>query len=146
MKKLMILSYLFLIVSCNSNKIDPQENIAAEKIVLDNKDQATLGLYIKTSTTIGKITSDTLTKITSDYFEVTLGSVRGKGYSAGKTIEEATSMENFRFIFFAITDKDGNALYFKSSADFLNYMSERGYEMADQVKNKYGADYTFKKK
>jgi hypothetical protein len=145
MEKITILLFCSLAVtSCNSNRIDSKEKI--EKTVSVGDDKQPLGLYIITSTTVGKETSYDSTRVNSDYFEVGLGEVEGKGYRAEKTLQNSRPGEKFRYVFFLITDKNGHIPYFNSSTDFLNYMSKRGYEMADQIKNKYGADYTFKKK
>ena len=54
--------------------------------------------------------------------------------------------KNFEFVEYVITDEKGKLLKFNTTTAFLNFMSERGYSLLDQVKNKYSIDYTFKKK
>ena len=145
-KSIIILCCSSVLVSCDSNQTNSKKNETEEKKLSEDNNKKPLGLYIKTSTTIGNVSSCDSTQITSEYFEVRLGEVEGQGYRAEKVIEEAIPGKKFKYVFFIVIDKDGHIPYFKSSADFLNYMSERGYAMIDQIKNKYGADYTFKKK
>jgi hypothetical protein len=108
-------------------------------------------VFVKLSTTTGvnekQITKDSNYVIENDYFEVGLYSVgQGKSYIAEKEIEEPRSIENFKSVTLYIVDSTQNPISFKSSTEFLNYMSERGYEMVDQEKLKYHTDYTFKRK
>ena len=109
------------------------------------------GLFIKTSDIQGidekQARQDSLTKVTSDYFEISLASYSdGKYYKAKKDILEPKSLEDFRVKFLFVTDSLGNELQFQDATDFLNFMSARGYEMSDQTKHRYGVDYTFKKR
>lgn len=108
-------------------------------------------LYIRTYTTItedGKqVTTDTVSAVNGDYFDIDLNSVNnGEHYIGSKNIESPTSMENFRLIRVAVTDDKGDVLKFKSTTDFMNFMSVRGFEMKDQKDKRYGTAYTFKKK
>jgi hypothetical protein len=107
-------------------------------------------LYIKTTTATGtgenQKVVEVISEVTSDYFEVSLSALIDGTYEGEKTIEESTSVVNYKYIFFQISDKDGVLIKFKESTEFLNFMSAHGYEMIDQVKNRYGGDYTFKKK
>jgi len=107
-------------------------------------------LYIKTTTAIGvgenQWSTEAVSEVTSDYFEVILSSLTDHVFEGEKILEKPTSKENFKYVFFVISDKDGNQIKFKESTEFLNYMSAHGYKLVDQVKNDYGADYTFKRK
>lgn len=132
---------LLLITSCSA-KTDSQQasNGASPK------------LYIKTTTATGvddnQVVVDTTTMVDSDYFEVTL-SVMGIGlatyYIGSKDIEKGQSVEDFRWKYFNIVEND-SIVKFNGSGEFINYMSERGYEMVDEQRNKYSNDYTFKRK
>ena len=128
--------FLLLITSCNNA---PKNSSKSEK------------LYIKTTTVTGvdkkQVKTDVNSVVNSDYFEVSLSAYADYTYYKGqRDIVTPTSIENFKSVFFIIVDKDGNDIKFKESTEFLNFMSAHGYEMVDQVKNDYGADYTFKKK
>jgi len=133
---LFTLSILLLIISSCNNA--PESSSNSEK------------LYIKTSTTIGvgenQWSTEAVSEVTSDYFEVSLSSLTDHVYEGEKILEKPISTKNFKYVFFVISDKDGNQIKFKESTEFLNFMFARGYEMVDQVKNDYGADFTFKKK
>ena len=129
--KLLVIVSFFFLFSCQSNT---QES-----------------LLINTRTVTGsgensKVTS-VISTIESDYFEVTLSELSDEPkFIAKKDLIEPSSMENYKYVFFNISDEEGENLKFDTSADFLNFMSERGYNLVDQVKNKYGGDYTFQKK
>jgi hypothetical protein len=128
--------YILLINSCNNT---PKNILKYET------------LYIKTTTGAdvdGKqVRTDTISKVTSDYFEVSLSSYSDGAYYKGqRDLVSPVPGEDFKAVFFIISEKDGTEIQFKESTVFLNFMSAHGYEMVDQVKNRYGADYTFKKK
>lgn len=93
-------------------------------------------LYIKTLTD----GSSSITKVQDEYFEIELCSVGGHDYITNKEL----SMDPLRMII--IVDEAGEVARFMDSASFLNYMSERGYEMQDQIKKPYCTAYTFKRK
>ena len=103
-------------------------------------------LFIKTLTAIGDKNSFVITKVESKYFDVKFSIMENGNYTAGKTILEYTVKNPNKTILFIISNKIGDAVFFKSSSDFLNYMDARGYDLENQIPNKYGADYTFKKK
>lgn len=84
--------------------------------------------------------------LTSDYLEIDLKSLRDGTYEASKNLKPITDPNNYTAIAVTISDKNRKTLYFQDSGEFLNFMSSHGYEMVDQTKNKYGANYTFKKK
>lgn len=140
-------------LACNSKQSEIQ-NSDSGKI----QAKAIPVLYIQTITAVGTGDKQKMTKaitiINSDYFEVSLNSFGNvnpnqagdSGFRAGKEIESPKIDVEFRSVFFDVTDKDGTILEFKTSTQFLNFMSERGYEMVDQIKSKYHTDYTFKKK
>ena len=142
------------ILACSPKQSETQTLDSTEV----QKSKAIPILYIQTVTVIGtgdkQKTTKEITTINSDYFEVSLSSYGNvnpnkagdSGFRAGKEIENPKIDAEFRYVFFDITDKDGTILDFKTSTDFLNFMSERGYEMIDQIKSKYHTDYTFKKK
>jgi hypothetical protein len=143
MKSLLFTSlyFILLISSCG---IAIKESSVAEK------------LYIKTTTYTGigptQIKTETISEITSDYFEVGLRflygleSISEGQYIATKDIIRPSSDENFKNVFLNIVHKDGSLIIFSLTTDLLNFMSAHGYEMVDQLKNDEGVDYTFKKK
>lgn len=107
-------------------------------------------IYIKVSTTneINKkmITSDSEYLLKSDYFEIELKSYKnGDFFKAETDLIKPKAFEDFKLSTLYIVDKNGEPLEFKSSTDFLNFMSKNGYEMKDQKENKYSTKYTFKR-
>jgi hypothetical protein len=143
MKTLLIaLSFclLFILNSCNNT---PKNSST-------NNSKKTEKLYIKTISATGvdknQVKTETISEVTTDYFEVGLGSLTTGGYSGQKDIITPEVGKEFKFVFFYIVKKDGSNITFTTSTEFLNFMSARGYEMVDQLKNNYGADYTFKKR
>ena len=126
---------LLLINSCNTN---PKNSSKFET------------LYIKTTTAKGSgkdmIKSESISQISTDYFEVTLESLSSGGFMADKDIIEPRIGEPFYMVSFQISQKDGTDIVFLTSTDFLNFMSTHGYNLVNQIPNEYGGDYTFKRK
>lgn len=91
-----------------------------------------------------KVVKET-TILNTDYFEVSFELISNKAY---KNIEKSSSedLPNFKLMTIGVTDEKGNWLNFKTSTDFLDFMSKHGYKMVDQKKSEYSTDYTFKKK
>lgn len=111
-------------------------------------------IYIKTITSEGNAvdmknvkTISKITNLSTDYFEVSLSILADKDlYIASKDIEKPSSIEKYKSVSFVISDEKGKNLNFKTSTEFLDFMSKHGYEMVDQNKSEYSTDYTFKKK
>jgi hypothetical protein len=131
---------LLLISSCNN----------APKNTSGGNSKKADKLYIKTTDVTGvdekQIKKETISEVTSDYFEATLGSQSDGGYLAEKVIAESESIKNFKYVFFTIVDQNSTNIKFQTSTEFLNFMSKHGYELVTQIPNEYGGDYTFKKK
>jgi hypothetical protein len=89
---------------------------------------------------------ETVSEISTDYFEVSLSAQTTGGFLAQKDIIEPIPGEPFKAEFFQISDKDGVNIKFMTSTEFLNFMSAHGYDMVNQIPNQYGGDYTFKRK
>jgi len=106
-------------------------------------------LYITTFTATG-IDDKNVKKTTATFASATLNlrltQMGGGNYTAGKTTDQAKKGEKPKQITITVTDAEKVPIYFKSPADFVSYMSERGYKVAKQKANKFGVDYTFKKK
>jgi len=108
-------------------------------------------LNILTTKVVGmdekQIRKDTTTTVESEYFEVKLSSVsNGEFYVAGKQLLKPQIGKEYKTEFFKVIDEQGKELEFKTPTDFLNFMSKAGYELKEQEKQKFGIDYTFKKK
>ena len=67
-------------------------------------------------------------------------------FIADKEIFKSEAGESFNYVFFHIVDAKKETIYFKTTTEFLNFMSEHGYDKVTQKENKYLVDYTFKKK
>lgn len=141
-----MLIFSLLIACTNEKKEVTQKPNETNEIVPTPK------LYVQTVTIVGvdenEKTSKKSTVIDSDYFEIGLFSLvdKSKGFHAKIDIEKPESIDNFRMVFAQIVDERDSAIYFRGSTEFLNFISERGYKMIDQVKKKYSTDYTFQKK
>ena len=71
---------------------------------------------------------------------------QGKIFKAEKYLEKDFSGENIKAVFMTIVGEDGEFIEFKNSMEFLNFMSERGYEMIEKNEESYVTFFTFKKK
>lgn len=149
--KLLVIISLVYLLSCQSNTQESKAGNSEQKEKIENQKELNKQLFISTRTVTGteenRKDTSVITRIESDYFEVTLSKLSEEPkFIATKKLIEPSSMENFKYVYFNITDEEGENFKFDTSVDFLNFMSERGYNLVDQVKNKYGGDYTFKKK
>jgi len=120
-------------------------------VILDSSGPQYKSLYIETL-----VDGDpTYSEVQDEYFEIELCSVGGKDYIAQKVL----SRDTFRLIrveyrVWGHVNIDGRQYHrtytyverFMDSTSFINYMSERGYEMQDQMKIPYCTVYTFKRK
>lgn len=109
-------------------------------------------LYIKTLTSTGVISNiegavqkDTVSLYTDDYLEVSLNLNTGGIYKANRVIEQETHEENFKVVTFFISNEQGQVMTFKTSTEFLNYMSIRKYELVSKDEYEFRTDYIFKK-
>ena len=144
------LSFLiFFLFSCNQPVSNQNENKKDTKT--DSSRLASKEIFIKTAITTENSSKKDLdsiisySSIHSNYFEVALYSMEHGGYMAEKVTDESLVGEPFRMTLFVITDIKRNPIRFKSSTDFLNFMSEHDYNMVTEMKSKYRTDYTFKK-
>lgn len=79
------------------------------------------------------IRTDSLATLSSDYYEVNLSERVSGGYYAHAFMTE-------------IADKEGNVIIFQNSTEFLNFMSEHGYQFVEQSQSKYRTYYLFKRR
>lgn len=152
------ITFLFLsiiIFSCESKQnkikqIDKSVKDSYDTIINNTKSN---DLYTVTWTGIVKdiegvkVIKDSVKKNNSTYFEIGLYIMGDyETYTAEKKIVKPVVGRDFKSVSLNITDKDGNILNFKSSTDFLNFMSECNYEIVAQTKYKYYTEYTFKRR
>lgn len=90
--------------------------------------------------------NETISEITTEYFEVALSAQTDGGFHAQKDIIEPELGKPFKAEFFQISEVNGTLIKFMTSTEFLNFMSAHGYDLVDQIPNQYGGDYTFKRK
>ena len=138
MKKLVfnfLVCIFVLLSSCNQTQ---KNSSKTEKLYIKTTLAEEVGTEMKKK--------ETISEITSDYFEVSLSSQSTGGYLAQKDIIEPVPGKPFKAEFFQISDKEGNNIKFITSTEFLNFMSAHGYELVDQLPNEYGGNYTLKKK
>jgi len=106
-------------------------------------------LYITTKSATGsgdtQKVSDSLSVVTDEYVEFVLYPTTDGKFGASRTLDEPKSMANFRFVFYYLSDEAKKDVFFQTPANFLNYLSERGYEMVTKENTRAGASYTFKK-
>lgn len=102
---------------------------------------------LRTKTFSALDTLGTVGIVSSEYFEVSLGSVtygdNPTFYIADHDLP-ASKEEVFKRLL--LVNEADSVIHFENSTAFLNYMSARGYEMQEQRKKKYSTDYTFKRK
>ena len=152
--QIILITYSLILFSCNSNQND-SKTIENKQELVNTKNSNSKNNYLYTKTCTGtakgnsdvKVVTDPVTIFSSDYFEVGLYIMGdNESYTAQKTLQEPVVGEDFKSITLYMTDKNGNIINFKSTTDFLNFMSEHNYDLVDQTKSKYRTDYTFKKK
>jgi hypothetical protein len=136
-----------LIIECTSRTTN---NADDQKVEIPIKHELPK-IYAKIFTSIGTgdkaINKDSMTIVNSPYFEISITSVNnGEKYMATKQIEKPQVGKIFKSVTLNLVDSSGTVIYFKESTEFLNYMEARGYNMVDQEKQRFGSDYTFKKR
>ncbi len=98
-------------------------------------------LFTKTvipqNASVQQFTNGTLNKVSAYYFEVGLFQNENK---------PGTFFAKNQASFYEVVQQDGSQATFKGLEEFMAFMSERGYEKADQLKLKYHTEYTFRKK
>jgi hypothetical protein len=126
---------LLICASCNQNK---GNSTKVEKLYIKTTLAEKPGSEMKTT--------ETISEISSDYFEVSLSSQTDGGYHAQKDVIEPIPGQPFKAEFFQMSEQNGTLIKFMTSTEFLNFMSAHGYELVNQITNEYGGDYTFKRK
>lgn len=115
-----------------------------------NKPTSFHPLLIKTVDVTGvdenQIKEETISQVTDEYFECEMSAQTNGGYHVQKDLIVPSSKDNFRFVFYSIVDNSGEPIHFMTSAELLNYMVARGYEMVLEIPGEYGNSYRFKKK
>jgi thioredoxin-related protein len=86
-----------------------------------------------------------LLKINDEYFEINLEK-QNQHYIAVKDIENIVSGSNIKHVSISIVDDSGQLIRFNNSTEFLNHISDRGYELVNQKNDNDKTHYTFKKK
>ncbi|OQA30505.1 MAG: hypothetical protein BWY57_02814 [Betaproteobacteria bacterium ADurb.Bin341] len=105
-------------------------------------------LFINTTTAVLDTRKDSVSIVSSDYFQAKLIETvdKEKGHFAGADIEKSEPGEDFKYIFFQVSDSAGSPIYFKQPSDFLNFMSAREYVLESAVRTSRRAnEYVFKK-
>lgn len=93
-------------------------------------------------------------RLDDDYFEISLYLRNDDKYSARQDVAGTQSIEDDREVFLVLVDPasepDGDGrldpVIFETPTDFLNFMSDRGYEMIEENRKQSSTEYTFKKK
>jgi hypothetical protein len=142
MKKYYLYAFAIILAmsACNQTNVETKNSV-------DSKNN--LGLFISTLT--AKSVNDSLSRteqlseIKLEYFEVKLVK-QIDDFIATKDIENSKNGNNIKLVSISIVDRNGKLMHFKSSIEFLNYMSDRGYDVFNQVQEKESVNYTFKKR
>lgn len=104
----------------------------------------------KTFEKVGGVIDSTtvVSKIESDYFVVNLEAMpdQSLGFIAEKKLQEPELYKPFKMSYFFVSDEKGADIYFKTNADFLNFMSARNYELVTTSRLQFGYEYSFKRK
>lgn len=147
MKITMPLLLLLVAVGCGSKQV---QELQAEAPVENPAPPPELpALLVKKFTTVKDVNTDTTYQVLDAYFEIALSSVtkdEGRHYIAVRDIERPRVGKPYRSVSIALIDSAEQILKFKDSTDFLNFMAARGYDMVSDKPNKFGSEYTFKKK
>ncbi|MCF8254882.1 MAG: hypothetical protein K9H61_02330 [Bacteroidia bacterium] len=84
-----------------------------------------------------------LKEIKDQYFEISL-TIQSDHFIATKDLESYSKLEKVEIKSISVVNEKGELQHFTNPTEFLNYMYERGFELKDQFKKRYGFDYTFK--
>lgn len=84
-------------------------------------------------------------KINDEYFEISFAK-QFEHYIAVKDLENSILGNDITLVSISIVDEAGQLVKFNNSTEFLNHMSDRGYEMVSETKGKSQTNYTFKRK
>lgn len=136
-----IIILAFLIISCSKSEKN-QESIPSTV----QPPKVLMNLSTFTGVDEKQIAKDSNYYLNTDYFEIGLYPTDRNTYVAYEKIEKATSLENFKSVTLYISDNENKMLHFKSPTDFMNYLSDRGYEIQGKIQAKKHINYTFKKK
>ena len=136
-----------IVFGCSEPKSEKQKEIEA----IEKKKEANFPtIYVQYTIAEGSgenITKkDSMATISSEYIEVSLNSMTGGYFSAKYEVVKPASLVGFKYIFFKISDEQGNELRFQESTEFLNFMAEHGYGVVSQAKFELSTDYTFNRK
>lgn len=151
----LLLSLVVIAVCCISS---PEQKQAQQKKV-DSETSAKskskyAPIYLTTYTTYkdpsrsdGMGMKEELSTLTAEYFETKLNRMHdGIHHQADRYLEPLVDLETLHSVSVGITDKDRKPLQFKSAADFLKFMSERGYEAVDAENERTHIWFKFKKR
>jgi hypothetical protein len=90
---------------------------------------------------------ETVIEMTDEYFQIELQSVQGGKKFIAEFKKEWTYKPPYsKLEYIRIVDKDTSLIYFLNQGEFLNFMTNKGYEVLSQEQHKYGANYMFKRK
>ena len=105
-------------------------------------------LYLNHKKFIRDVESDSITIMGKKYFEIDLYHLEDKslGYSAMTNTKNDIIDGSIHYYSLRVCDKDGTEFDFKSPVDFLNFMSERGFEVSNSKESVYSINYLFKQK
>jgi len=140
---LVIITLLCIIISCTRSS-------DTNSVINENKDTLPVLYITKQIITDVKgkvIQKDSIFVMDSSNFNMSLHYTgEKKGHIAKKDIDTYRSLEGFKEEFAIISDRNGQPMYYKGTIDFLNYMSEHGYDMMDQKVGNYVIDYRFRRR
>jgi hypothetical protein len=63
-----------------------------------------------------------------------------------KQLERIVTLEDLKLVNLSLCDENGDEILFSNSTEFLNYMSDRKYELFEKTDHSLRTDYVFKRK
>ncbi|MBP9186820.1 MAG: hypothetical protein KBG11_06985 [Bacteroidia bacterium] len=128
-----------LVVSCNQTIGDLAKDTANNKVLINYS--------IVTGINENQVVVDSIFEFANDSLELGLYSMKQwTTYIAFKEIEKNIALDNYKLIAMYLVDTSNTTIHFKDTAEFLNHMTKRGYQVKSQQKHKYYTNYTFAKR
>jgi len=142
--KIFLIQIAVLMLACSGSSTDSKsvENTSPPEIIYPKLLINKMTGYDSSGTIARR---DSIYAMKDDYFEISLDLLaKSDKYMANKKIGEFNVKGPIHLVQLYVVDSTGQNIHFSGTTEFLNFMSERDYELVSQMNKEYGTDYTFK--
>lgn len=128
-----------LVVSCNQTIGDLTQDTANNKVLINYSTVTGINEH--------QVVVDSIYACENKDLELDLYSMKQwTSYIAFKEIEKNIALDSYKLVAMYLVDTSKTTIHFKDTAEFLNHMLHRGYQVKNQQKHKYYTNYTFAKR